>query len=452
MTALTEPVTDVRRWWALIAIAVAQLMLAIDTTIMNLALPSAQQALGLSAVERQWVINAFALAFGGLLLLGGRVSDLLGRRRTLLIGLAGFTLASVLGGFATNPESLLGARFLQGVFGALITPSVLAVLSISFPQPLDRARAFGIYGTIMGSGSGIGVILGGVLTDYLSWRWAMFVNVPIALIAAAGVAWSVRADRAQAVVRPGLFGALLGTAGLLAVVYGLTMAGESGWGVGLPPLVIGLALLGLFVWIQHRAVAPLLPLRLLGNRRRVAAYVGMASWASGVFVTFLLVSFHLQSTLGLSPVRTGLTFLPFTAAIMIGLRVVRPLSDRFGVRSLFVAGLLSVSASLVLLSQLDAQGNYLVQVLPIFLLQGLGAAAVLPAANSTATLGAGPDTGVAGAMAATSQQVGAALGIAILGSLASGAGYERAGLVGAVWLVVAAAGVYAISGRPSQAK
>ncbi|MFG1684328.1 MFS transporter [Nonomuraea sp. NPDC049269] len=426
----SDPAAPVpRRWWALAAVATAQLMIGLDLTIMNIALPSVQRSLDLSDPDRQWVITIFALGYGGLLLVGGRLSDLLGRRRSLMIGLTGFALASAIGGAAIGPAMLLTSRALQGVFGALVTPSVLATLAATFPTPAERGKAFGIYGTVMGSSSGVGVVLGGVLTDYLDWRWCMYVNLPIAFVAGAGVLYAVRPVPRAAGARVDVAGALLATIGLMALVLGFARAEPDGWGGAstLGALAVGVLALAAFVWVQSRVAGPLLPLRVVLDRRRSGSYLAVLSLAVGMFAALFFLTFYLQNVLGYSPVRAGLAFLPLTAGLMLGVRLVSPLLMRAPVRSLLCPGLLTIAAGLALLGLLQVDSGYWAHVLPVFALVGLGTGWVLVAANSTATLGAGADTAVAGAMVMTSQQIGASLGTALLSTIAGtvAAGYLR---------------------------
>ncbi|GAA2142421.1 MFS transporter [Actinomadura napierensis] len=469
-TERTAP--DARRWWALAAVATAQLMIGIDMTIMNIALPSLQRSLHLSDPGRQWVITVYALGYGGLLLLGGRLSDLIGRRRALLIGLTGFALASALGGAAPSPGLLLTARAAQGVFGALLTPSVLATLAATFPAPAERGRAFGIYGTVMGSSSGLGVVLGGVLTDYLDWRWCMFVNVPIAVAAGTGVLYAVRPVPRAAGVKVDVAGALLATAGLMGLVLGFARAEPDGWGAAttVGPLAAGVALLAAFVWTQTKVTGPLLPLRVVLDRRRGGSYLAVLGLSVGMFAALFFLTFYLQNVLGYSPVRAGVAFLPLTAGLMIGVRGVSRLLMRAPVRALLAPGLLVIAAGLALLGTARADGGYWTHVLPVFLLVGLGTGWVLVTANSTATLGAGPDTAVAGATVMTSQQIGASLGTALLSTVAGTAaahylrahpgaaaraavhGFDVASLGAAGALCLVAAAVFLITGRAGAAR
>jgi EmrB/QacA subfamily drug resistance transporter len=452
---------DPRRWTALAGVALAQLMIGLDLTIMNIALPSAQRSLHLADADRSWVVTTFALAYGGLLLLGGRVGDLMGRRRALLVGLTGFALSSAFGGAAQDAGMLFAARAGQGVFGALMTPSVLATLAATFPVPAERAKAFGIYGTAMGSSSAIGVLLGGVLTEYLDWRWCMFVNLPIAAAGAAAVAYAVRPSPRGAGRRVDVAGAVLGTLGLMGLVFGFARADADGWGAGstMAALAGGGVLLVLFTVRQARAAQPLLPLPVVLHRRRGPVYAGVLVLAIGMFAALFFLTFYLQTVRGYTPVRAGLAFLPLTAGLMAGVRAVSPLLTRPGAARLIPVGLLALAAGLLLLSSLHVHSSYWTHVLPVFLLLGLGTGWVLVTANSVATQDAGPDTAVAGAMVMTSQQVGASLGTALLSTIAASAaagyathgalaatvhGLDVAAAVAAVIALVAAGAVLAV--------
>ncbi len=434
-------------------------MIGIDLTIMNIALPSVQRSLQMSDPTRQWVITLFALGYGGLLLLGGRMTDLIGRRRALLIGLTGFALASALGGAATGPAMLLTGRALQGVFGALLTPAVLATLAAAFPLPSERGKAFGIYGTAMGSASGLGVLLGGVLTQYLDWRWCMYVNLPVAALAAVGVLYAVRPVPKVEGVRVDITGAVLATAGLMALVFGFARAEPDGWSAPTTfgSLIAGVVLLGAFVGTQLRVANPLLPLRVVLDRRRGGSYLAVFSLAIGMFAALFFLTFYLQNIQHYSPVRAGLAFLPLTVGLMAGVRAVSPLLAKASVRSLICPGLLTIAAGLALLGLLKADSSYWFHVMPVFLLVGLGTGWVLVTANSTATLGAGPDSAVAGAMVMTSQQVGASLGTALLSTVAGSVavhssavrGLNVASLGAAAFLCLAALAVYWVTSERS---
>ncbi|WP_424215934.1 DHA2 family efflux MFS transporter permease subunit (plasmid) [Streptomyces sp. BI20] len=417
------------RWWALVVIALAQLMVVLDATIVNIALPSAQRELGMTDGNRQWVITAYTLAFGGLLLLGGRISDLAGRKRTFLIGLVGFAAASALGGAAVNPGMLFGARALQGCFAALLAPSALSLLTTTFTDPAERGKAFGIYGAIAGGGSAIGLISGGLLTEYLNWRWCLYVNVPIALIAVFG-GMALIHDRPghAAGARLDVLGAVLGCGGLVAVVYGFSEAEALGW---TDPLVLGLFAAGLvllvaFAWWQTRAPHPLLPPRVVRDRNRAGAFATMGLATIGMFGVFLFLTYYLQVTLRYSPVRTGLAFLPMTAAIIIGsTQISARLLQRTAPRNLMVPGMLLATTAMVLLTRLTVDSDYVGHVLPALLILGLGMGLTFMPVFATATADVPPrDAGVTSATVNTAQQIGGSIGTALLNTLAANAAQQ----------------------------
>ncbi|GDY28372.1 MFS transporter [Gandjariella thermophila] len=418
------PPADSRRWWALCVIALAQLMVVLDMTIVNIALPHTQRDLHISDADRQWVVTAYTLAFGGLLLLGGRVADLVGRKRTFLIGLVGFGVASALGGAATGAAMLFGARALQGVFAAVLAPSALSLLSTTFSEPRERSRAFGVYGALAGGGSAIGLIAGGVLTEKLDWRWCMYVNVPIAVVAVLGGLALLR-DRPSehAVRRLDIPGVLLGCGGLLAIVYGFSEAESRGWTdsrvLGL--LLGGLALLALFVLVEARSPGPLLPLHILTDRNRGGAFLAVALVVIGMFGQFLFLTYFLQVTKGYSPIRTGLAFLPLTAAIVTGsTQVSARLMTRVPTRLLIVPGALIAATGMVLMTRLRVDSDYTSLVLPAELLLGFGMGLVMMPSMNTATSRVAPrDAGVTSATVNTSQQVGGSIGTALLNTIAA---------------------------------
>jgi len=420
-----------RRWWTLATLGLAQLMVVLDATIVNIALPSAQADLGFGVADRQWVVTAYALAFGGLLLLGGRLADLFGRRRTLLIGLAGFALASALGGAATGFGTLVAARALQGVFGALLAPSALSLLTITFSDPKERGKAFGIFGAIAGAGAAIGLLLGGVLTEYLSWRWCLLVNVPIAVVAALGAIRFVRKVPPASGVHldiPGVITAVLGLAGL---VYAFARAESDGWGdpATITLIVVSVLLLVSFVVLQQRVAHPLLPLRVVLDRRRGGAYLAIALAAIGMFAVFLFLTYYLQQTKGFSPLSSGFAFLPFVAGILTSSTVVVPrLLPRIGPRFIITTGQLFGAAGLLYLWRLQADSGYLAHVLPALFVMGLGMGLIFASCFNTATSGTRPtDAGVASALVNTGQQVGGALGTALLNTIAASATAAYAG-------------------------
>jgi len=424
--AVTAPPGVSRRWTALFFIALAQLMVVLDATIVNIALPSAQRALDISDGNRQWVITAYTLVFGGLLLFGGRIADLVGRKRTFLIGLIGFAGASALGGAAVNSGMLLGARALQGAFGALLAPSALSLLAVTFTQPRERAKAFGIYGAIAGGGSAVGLILGGVLTEYLNWRWALYVNVPIAIGAFIGAAAFVHVASPPAGhqrARLDIPGAILVTAGLVSLVYGFTRAEAEGWSergvIGL--FVAAGLLLVAFVVVEALTRAPLLPLRVVLDRNRGGAYLAVGLAVIAMFGLFLFLTYYMQVVKGYSPVRSGLAFLPFTAGMITGsTQIAARLMHRVPARFLMVPGLIVAAIGMGLLTQLTVDSSFVGLILPAELLISLGLGSTMMPAMNLATTGVSPqDAGVASAMVNTAQQVGGSIGTALLNTIAA---------------------------------
>ncbi|MFF4574069.1 MFS transporter [Streptomyces sp. NPDC001410] len=411
------------RWWGLVVIALAQLMVVLDATIVNIALPSAQHDLGMTDGNRQWVITAYTLAFGGLLLLGGRIADLVGRKRTFVIGLVGFAAASALGGAATGPGMLFGARALQGVFAAVLAPSALSLLTTTFTDPRERSKAFGIYGALAGSGSAIGFIVGGLLTEYLNWRWCLYVNVPIAIAAVLG-AFALLHDRpGRTDARLDVPGVLLGCGGLVAIVYGFSEAEPRGW---TDPLVLGLfaggvVLLIAFVWWQNRAPSPLLPLRIVKDRNRAGCFLTMMLAVIGMFGLFLFMTYYLQVILGYSPMKAGLAFLPLTAAVITGsTQISARLLHRVAPRVLMVPGTLIAASGLLLLTRMTVASSYTTEILPSLLLMGLGMGLTFMPVFATATAGVPErDSGVTSATVNTAQQVGGSIGTALLNTIAT---------------------------------
>ncbi|MFI6940346.1 MFS transporter [Streptomyces sp. NPDC050418] len=417
---------DPKRWKALVFIALAQLMVVLDATIVNIALPSAQVDLGISDGNRQWVITAYALAFGGLLLFGGRIADLWGRKRAFLVGLVGFAAASVLGGAANGEAMMLGARALQGVFGALLAPAALSLLAVMFTDGKERAKAFGIYGAIAGGGGAVGFILGGLLTEYMDWRWTFFVNVPFAIVAAAGAYFVIR-EPAEGRNRSSLDipGVLLSTLGLVALVYGFTRAESAGWSDGLTVgmFVASAVLLAAFLLVESKVKAPLLPLRVLTERNRGGVYLSLGLAIIAMFGTFLFLTYYLQVVQGYSPVKTGLAFLPMVAGMITGsTQIGARLMTRVAPRLLMGPGFLVAAVGMLFLTRMEIGGSYATIVLPALVLLGLGMGTAFMPAMSLATHGVEPrDAGVASAMVNTSQQVGGAIGTALLNTIAASA-------------------------------
>lgn len=417
---------DPSRWRALVFIALAQLMVVLDATIVNIALPSAQQDLGISDGNRQWVITAYALAFGGLLLFGGRIADLWGRKRAFVVGLVGFAAASALGGAATGEVMLLGSRALQGAFGALLAPAALSLLAVTFTDAKERAKAFGVYGAIAGGGGAVGLILGGVLTEYLDWRWTFYVNIPFAVVAAVG-AWLVVREPAGGRNRSPLDvpGVLLSTLGLVALVYGFTRAESHGWtdATTLGMFVASVVLLAAFVTVEARVPSPLLPLRVLTERNRGGVYLSLGLAIIAMFGLFLFLTYYLQIVKGYSPVRTGFAFLPMIAGMITGsTQIGARLMLRVPPRLLMGPGFLVAAAGMLLLTQLEVDSSYAGLILPAQLLLGLGMGTAFMPAMSLSTYGVeARDAGVASAMVNTSQQVGGAIGTALLNTVAASA-------------------------------
>ncbi len=417
---------DPRRWKALVFIALAQLMVVLDATIVNIALPSAQRALGISDGDKQWVITAYTLAFGGLLLFGGRIADLVGRRLTFIIGLLGFAGASALGGAAVSTGMLLGARALQGAFGALLAPAALSLLSVMFTEAKERAKAFGIYGAIAGGGGALGLILGGLLTEHLNWRWTLFVNVAFAVVAAIGAIVVIR-EPAGTRNRNGLDipGVLLATTGLVSLVYGFTRAASNGWTAGstIALFVASVVLLAGFALVESKVRAPLLPLRVIADRNRGGVYLSLGLAVISMFGLFLFLTYYLQVVKGYSPVSTGLAFLPMIAGMITGsTQIGARLMTRVPPRWLMGPGFLVAASGMLVLTQISVGSSYAGLVLPGQILLGLGMGTAFMPAMSLATYRVeSRDAGVASAMVNTSQQVGGSIGTALLNTIAASA-------------------------------
>jgi EmrB/QacA subfamily drug resistance transporter len=409
------------RWAILALLGVAQLMVVLDSTIVNIALPSAQRALGFSTDNRQWVVTAYALAFGSLLLLGGKLGDLFGRKWTFVAGLIGFAVASGIGGLAQSFGALVGARALQGAFGALLAPSALSLLTVTFAGSPDRAKAFGIFGAIAGGGASVGLILGGVLTQTLSWRWCLYVNVLIALptvLVALRLLQNHPPDGRPRIDVPGV---LLACGGLFALVYGFSNAETHSWTTPLTivSLAASVVLLAAFVAVEGRTTDPLLPLHIVRDRARGGAYLSILLAGAGVFAVFLFLTYYMQENLGFSPVKTGFSFLPLTAVLVVASTTVQTkLVDRTGAKPLIAVGMTLGAIGMLLLTRLSPGSSYTSDVLPSLLIVGLGMGCIFAPAFSTATLGIdGSEAGVASAMVNTSQQVGGSVGTALLSTI-----------------------------------
>ena len=411
--------------WILVVIAGAQLMVILDTTIMIIALPSAQHSLHFSDVDRQWVITAYTLTFGGFLLLGGRISDMVGPKRTLIAGVIGFAVASSLGGAAQGFGMLIAARGLQGLFGAVLAPSVLSLLTTTFSDPQERARAFGVYATIAIGGAAIGLILGGVLTQYLDWRWCLYVNVPISVVVAFSASAFIPTQAGHRDIRLDVPGALLGCGGLAALVYALGDASADGWSSAtvLVAFAIAIVLLAGFVVVQTKVASPLLPLRIVTNRNRGGSFLCIMLAVIANYGMFLFLTYFLQTINHYSPVKAGFAFLPLMVVNgLAATQLASRLMPRIPTRVLIVPGLLIAACGAALLTQLSPGSSYVVHVLPTEILLGLGLGIAFVPFINTATSNAAPqDAGVTAATTNTSQQVGASVGTALLNTIAASA-------------------------------
>jgi EmrB/QacA subfamily drug resistance transporter len=409
----SSPAPGPNRWAVLALLGVAQLMVVLDATIVNIALPSAQKALHFSTENRQWIITAYALAFGSLLLLGGKLGDLFGRKWTFIGGLIGFAGASAIGGLATSFGTLVAARALQGAFGAMLAPSALGLLTITFQGSPDRPKAFG--------GGSLGLLLGGVLTQAVSWRWCLYVNlaiaVPTAITAFRLLQTQRRPERAPIDFR----GVALGSAGLFSLVFGFSSAETKSWSdpITIVALAASAVLLSGFIALERRVEHPLLPLHIVWDRARGGAYASIALAGSAVFAVFLFLTYYMQQNLGFSPLQTGLGFLPMTGMIVLTSTTVQTrVLHRTGAKPLVMTGMALGLVAMFLLTRLTPDGAYASQVLPALLLTGVGMGCIFAPAFSTATLGVkAADAGIASAMVNTSQQVGGSVGTALLSTI-----------------------------------
>jgi len=432
------------RWATLALLGVAQLMVVLDSTIVNIALPSAQRSLGFSTDSRQWVVTAYALAFGSLLLLGGKLGDLFGRKWTFVAGLIGFAAASAIGGLAQSFGMLIGARALQGAFGALLAPSALSLLTVTFADSPDRAKAFGIFGAIAGGGASVGLVLGGVLTQALSWRWCLYVNTLIALPTVLVALRLLQNHPPEGRPRIDIPGVLLAGGGLFALVYGFSNAETHSWTTPLTivALAASVVLLAAFVAVERGKGDPLLPLHIVTDRARGGAYLSILLAGAGVFAVFLFLTYYMQENLGFSPVKTGLSFLPMTAVLVVTSTTVQTkVLYRTGAKPLVAVGMTLGLIAMLLLTRLSPGASYTSHVLPPLLIIGLGMGCIFAPAFSTATLGIdGSEAGVASAMVNTSQQVGGSVGTALLSTIfASAAAAYATSHIGAPGLTAAAA-------------
>jgi EmrB/QacA subfamily drug resistance transporter len=420
---------DPRRWLILGTVGLAQLMVVLDATIVNIALPSAQRALGFTTVDRQWVVTAYALAFGSLLLVGGRLGDLIGRKITFLAGALGFAAASAAGGAATSFGMLVAARAAQGAFGALLAPAALSILSTTFSDPRERGKAFGVYGAIVGAGGAIGLVLGGILTEYLSWRWCLYVNLIFAGLAGTGAVTLLRRQASRGRSRVDLPGVAIVSASMFCLVYGFSNAASHNWHTPSTYgfLAAGVALLAVFAFWQARAASPLLPPRVVADRNRGGAYLAVLIAGAGMSGVFLFLTYYLQQTLGYSPVVSGAAFLPMIAMVVVSASLSNVvLLPRLGPRPLVTAGMLLAAGSLVWLTRIGAGSGYATAVLGPLMAAGLGFGFTIAPSMNTGTSGVPPqDAGVASATLSTGQQIGGSIGTSLLNTIfaSSVAGY-----------------------------
>ncbi len=430
MSEATTPATasavipDPKRWGALVVIAIAQLMVVLDASIVNIALPSMQVDLGISDADRQWVITAYTLAFGGLLLLGGRIADYAGRKRMFIIGLIGFAFASFLGGISQTSGTLFAARALQGLFAAILAPAALSLISVTFTDSKERAKAFGVYGALSGGGAAIGLVLGGILTEYASWHWTLLVNVPIAIIAVFLAIPFVRESRATGNTKYDVPGAITATAGLVSLVYGITRATAEGW-TGTQTLTfmgLGILLLIIFLFIESKSSHPLLPMRILKNRNRGGAYLAAFFVGIGLFAMFLFLTYFFQGVLGYSPLKSGLLFLPFSAGVIVSAGIASQLLPRFGPRWVTGTGFIMTVIGMLLLLRMNSTSAYASDILPSLIIISLGMGLVFVPLSAVSLFAVGNhDAGVASAVLNTSQQIGGAIGVAFLNTIAASA-------------------------------
>lgn len=410
------------RWKTLFVLAISQLMVVLDASIVNIAIPSAKQALKITDANQQWVVTAYTLAFGSLLLVGGRIGDFVGRKKVFMIGLLGFAGASAIGGLAQTQGQLFAARGLQGVFGALLAPSVLSIISVTFMDPKERAKAFGVIGALAGGGAAIGLILGGTLTEYTSWRWCLGVNVPIAIVASILAAKFLHESKASGEHGYDIPSVLTATGGLFALVYGFSRAASHGWGnkYTLMFFAISAILLIAFIQVEKRSHFPLVPVHVVAERNRGGSYIGMLIVGAGLFSMFLFLGLYLQVVLRWTPLHAGFGFLPFSIGIALSAGIVAKLLPKNGPKPHMITGLTLAAGGLFYLSFITPTTNYWTHVFPALVIMSTGMANVFIPITSTALHGVGnKDAGVASALTNTSQQIGGSLGTALLNTVAT---------------------------------
>jgi EmrB/QacA subfamily drug resistance transporter len=420
---MTDTMADPRRWKALAVLGVAYLMVVLDISIVNVALPSIQTDLGFTTEDLQWVVSGYALTFGGFLLLGGRAGDLLGRRLFFMIGLGLFLATSLLAGLSTSSEMLIVARLLQGAAGAILSPSVFSITLVTFAEGAERNKALGILGGIAGSGAAIGVLLGGVFTQYVSWEWIFFVNIPIAAIALALVPRYVRESKAEGLRRHfDSFGAVTVTASLMLLVFGLTQANRVGWGSAqtIGVFASSAVLMAVFLWNETRSQSPLVPLSIFKRRTLTGANVIGFGLGTMIFGMFFLLSLYMQQVLGFSAMETGFGYLAVALTVIVAATISQGLVTRLGVKPVLVAGMALLTVGLVYFTQVSVNGSYAVDLLPGFLIIGVGMGFSFVPISIAALAGVqGPEAGLASGLINTSQQIGGALGLALLTTVAT---------------------------------
>jgi EmrB/QacA subfamily drug resistance transporter len=425
-TAIETPQADPRRWLALFVIAIAQLMVVLDATIVNIALPEATQALHISEANRQWVLTAYTLSFGSLLLLGGRIADYVGRKKIFIIGLLGFAGVSAIGGLAQNEATLFAARAFQGAFGALLAPAALSLITVTFTDIRDRAKAFGVYGAISGAGAAVGLIAGGLLTEFASWRWCLLVLTPIAIITAIMARAIVRESKAPGDTKYDIPGTLLATGGLFCLVYAFVEAapdpvtGENGWTKPetMVLFLVAAILLVCFVLVEQGSTNPMLPLRVLLNRNRGGSYIVSVLLGAGLMGMFLFMTYYFQGTLGWSPLRAGMAYMPFSLAIAATAVLGSSVLPKVGPLTMMGAGGVLCTMALFWLSRIEKDSPYFFMIMPIFMTLAVGMGLIFLPIGNTALTGVSPhDAGVASATLNATQQIGGSLGVALLNTV-----------------------------------
>jgi EmrB/QacA subfamily drug resistance transporter len=423
--SVPAPGPDPRRWLILVVIAIAQLMVVLDLTVMNLALPSAQTALHFGNVDRQWIVTAYALTFGSLLLFCGRLADLIGRKVMFLTGLIGFGAVSAIGGASVNFTMLVTARACQGVFAAMLAPAALSLLTTTFSDPKERGKAFGIYGSIAGAGAAVGLLLGGALTSYASWRWCLYINLVFAAVAAVGGAILLHRQAATPGAKLDVPGVLLVSGGVFCLVYGFSNAANHSWSASSTWgfLAAGVALLVAFAWWQGRAAHPLLPPRVVLDRNRGGAYIAILIVGAGMFGIFLFLTYYMQVTLRYSPVLSGVAFLPLVACVALAANVSNiVLLPRIGPKPIVIAAFALLAVSQIWLTGIGVRGDYVGSILGPIMITGIGMGLLFSTALNAGTYGVAPyDAGVASASVNTGQQLGGSIGTSLLNTIAASA-------------------------------